>query len=152
MSTLLDTNILTCLSLQMHPHHVAAKSAITVLRNQGETLHVVPQNLYEFWAVATRPIIVSNGLGLSVTQAKAELVRICSLFSMLQDIPAVYIEWARLVEIHEVKGKTSHDARLVAAMTVHGVARLLSFNDRDFSRYTTISVNNPITFLPLPRL
>ena len=65
MSTLLDTNILTCLSLQMHPHHVAAKSAITVLRNQGETLHVVPQNLYEFWAVATRPVIASNGFRLA---------------------------------------------------------------------------------------
>jgi len=50
MSVLLDTNILTRLSQQSHPHHAAAESAISALKTRGESLFIVPQNLYEFWA------------------------------------------------------------------------------------------------------
>jgi len=63
---------------------------------------------------------------------------------MLPDTPAVYAEWERLVEVHAVKGKATHDARLVAAMIAHGLKQILSFNDSDFSRYSGIAVTNPI--------
>ena len=43
-----------------------------MLRNRGDTLWVVPQALYEFWVVATRPTTV-NGLGFTVARAVAEL-------------------------------------------------------------------------------
>jgi hypothetical protein len=36
---------------------------------------------------------------------------------------------------HGVIGSQVYDARLVAAMTVHGVGRILTFNAADFSRY-----------------
>jgi hypothetical protein len=36
---------------------------------------------------------------------------------------------------HGVIGSQVYDARLVAAMTVHGVGRILTFNVADFSRY-----------------
>jgi predicted nucleic acid-binding protein len=36
-----------------------------------------------------------------------------------------------------------HDARLVAAMRVHGVKRILTFNDKDFARYTDIEAEHP---------
>jgi hypothetical protein len=36
---------------------------------------------------------------------------------------------------HGVIGAKVHDARLGAAMTVHGVRRLLTFNTGDFARY-----------------
>jgi predicted nucleic acid-binding protein len=113
MSVLLDTNILTRLSQQSHPHHMPAESAILTLKSRAETLCIVPQNLYEFWAVATRPIASTNGLGLTTAEAKGEVVRIRSLFATLPDIPAIYSEWERLVEVHDVKGKAGHDARLV---------------------------------------
>jgi predicted nucleic acid-binding protein len=35
------------------------------------------------------------------------------------------------------------DARLVAAMRVHGVKRILTFNDKDFVRYTDIEAVHP---------
>jgi hypothetical protein len=71
----------------------ASQSAISTLRQQGETLHIVPQNLYEFWAVATRPVGATNGLGLTIAQTKAEMARIRSLFVMLPDTPTIYAEW-----------------------------------------------------------
>jgi predicted nucleic acid-binding protein len=36
---------------------------------------------------------------------------------------------------HEVIGNRVYDARLVAAMTMHGIGRILTFNAEDFARY-----------------
>jgi predicted nucleic acid-binding protein len=44
---------------------------------------------------------------------------------------------------HEVSGVQVHDARLVAAMQVHGAARILTFNVKDFSRYMDIEAIHP---------
>ena len=53
----------------------------------------------------------------------------------MPDSPAMYDEWKRLVVRHGVMGAKVHDARLVAAMNVHGVRRLLTFDAGDFTRY-----------------
>lgn len=52
---LLDTNVLTRMARSGDPQSGAARAAIGTLLARGERLIVVPQNLYEFWAVATRP-------------------------------------------------------------------------------------------------
>jgi predicted nucleic acid-binding protein len=49
----------------------------------------------------------------------------------------VYTEWRRLVVSFEVSGMQVHDARIVAAMIVHGVTHILTFNTADFVRYST---------------
>ncbi len=36
-----------------------------------------------------------------------------------------------------------HDARLVAAMNVHGIGGLLTFDSKDFKRYPEILVVSP---------
>jgi predicted nucleic acid-binding protein len=36
-----------------------------------------------------------------------------------------------------------HDARLAASMMVHGVRRILTFNARDFTRFTAIEAVDP---------
>jgi predicted nucleic acid-binding protein len=107
--------------------------------------------LYEFWAVATRPI-ASNGLGLAVTEAEAEISRLERLYPLFQDSPAIYPEWRRLVALHQVMGKNAHDARLVAAMAVHGITHLLTFNSGDFTRYPGIVVLEPALLLTPPSL
>jgi len=68
MSYLVDTNVLLRLVQKDSPMHPDARKAIILLRRQGVSLCIVPQNLIEFWAVATRPIS-SNGLGLSIDEA-----------------------------------------------------------------------------------
>jgi predicted nucleic acid-binding protein len=42
-----------------------------------------------------------------------------------------------------VAGKQAHDAHLVAAMLVHGVTHLLTFNTNDFKRFSEVMVVNP---------
>ena len=142
MSYLVDTNILLRSVQPSHPMHADAAGAVGKLSAQGEQLLIVPQNLIEFWAVATRPT-ESNGLGLSVDGAARELVRLKSLFPLLHDTAAIFPEWEGLVSRHQVKGKEAHDARIVAAMLTHKVTHLLTFNTDDFKRYSQITAVNP---------
>ena len=60
--------------------------------------------------------------------------------TLLTDSEAVYLEWRRIVLKHAVSGLQVHDARLVAAMMVHGVKHLLTLNVGDFIRYPEIVV------------
>jgi len=40
----------------------------------------------------------------------------------------------------EVSGVKVHDARIVAAMLVHKISHILTFNTKDFSRYSGICI------------
>ena len=120
-----------------------AEGAIQRLPKQGTDLHIVPQNLVELWVVATRPVTSNDGLGMSVEQAAAELTRLKTLFTFLADTPAIHPVWEALVMQHRVSGKPAHDARLVAAMRVHGLASILTFNTSDFTRYPGIEAVHP---------
>src|SRR4051812_12037627 len=104
MSYVLDSNILLRMAQDTHPMHAPATQATTTLIRQGETVHIIPQNLYEFWSVATREIKY-NGLGLSISDAQAELAKLRALFLFLPDSPAILPEWERLVTTHAVSGR-----------------------------------------------
>jgi predicted nucleic acid-binding protein len=62
---------------------------------------------------------------------------------LLPDSLAVHEEWRKLLVTHSVSGVQVHDARLVAAMRVDNVNRILTFNDKDFARYTDIQAIHP---------
>jgi len=64
---------------------------------------------------------------------------------LLPDSLAVHEEWRKLPITHVVSGVQVHDARLAAAMIVHRVKRILTFNDLDFARYTGIEAVHPRT-------
>jgi predicted nucleic acid-binding protein len=150
MNVLVDTNVLGRMVQVGHPQHRPALDATSVLSRRGDTPVIVPQVLYEFWVVATRPATV-NGLGLTAAQAAAELARLKTLFPLLADTPAIYPEWERLVTLHRVSGKGAHDARLVAAMAVHGITQVLTFNTADFATFPGITALDPVTVtLPSP--
>jgi predicted nucleic acid-binding protein len=139
---LIDTSTLLRTLQPTHPQRETARIAIKSLTARGRELHIVPQNLVELWVLATRPIS-QNGLGLSTTEAAAELARLRSMFPLLPDPPAIYPVWESLVIQYRVAGKPAHDARLVAAMHVHGLNTVLTFDRTGFSRYAGIEVLHP---------
>jgi predicted nucleic acid-binding protein len=55
MDVLADTNVLLRSLYPEHPQCAAAERALGTLRERGVRLCIAPQNLIEFWAVATRP-------------------------------------------------------------------------------------------------
>jgi predicted nucleic acid-binding protein len=139
---LADTNILLRRLHRANPQHRQARDAINKFCRDGNRLCVASQNLVELWAVCTGPVH-ANGFGLTPGQTGRVLALIESSVIRLPDSDAIYVEWRRLVAAHGVCGKTTHDARLVAAMVVHGVKHILTFNADDFARYTEIEVLHP---------
>ncbi len=142
MRILVDTNVLARLAQPAHPHHPEAARAIEELRGNGDELCVVPQVIYEYFVVCTRPP-GENGLGMTSAQARTETAQVKKLFTLFRDERAIFPVWEELITRYEVKGKNAHDARLVAAMSRHGLKHLLTFNAPDFSRYAGITVFTP---------
>lgn len=142
MDRLADTNILLRLAQPAHPTHAVALTAVTKLLSDGHNLCLIPQNLIEFWNVATRPAD-KNGVGRTIEQTERDVQAIESSFTILPDGPAIYPEWRRLVVAHSVLGKQVHDARLVAAMNVNRITDLLTFNGDDFKRFPNITIIDP---------
>ena len=87
-----------------------------------------------------------NGLGFTVEQAAEEVNALKRLFVLLPEAPLLQ-EWERVVTTYRVSGKNTHDARLVAAMIVHRIGSILTFDVQDFARYTEITVVDPKTLV-----
>ena len=143
MAVLVDSNILLRSVQPHHPHYPFVERAFAVLRTRNETLTVVAQNLIEFWAVATRPTGIQNGLGMTTDAVMRELAALKELFPLLPEPSGIFEEWERLVTTYRVAGKNTHDARLVASMRLHGIRRILTFNVSDFMRYQDIEALHP---------
>jgi predicted nucleic acid-binding protein len=135
MAQLVDTNILGRLADLSDPLHLMVNQAVAVLHQRGEVLHVTPQNLIEFRNVATRPL-ANNGLGFTAALAEAHSSAFESMFPLLMDTPSIFPAWKAIVENLGVLGKQVHDARLVAVCHVHGVTHVLTFNTKDFARFS----------------
>lgn len=67
MRILLDTNLLTRMAEPGHSQHQPALDATILLGKQGNGLFLVPQILYEFWAVC-----------IDVRQLKSPRVFVCT--------------------------------------------------------------------------
>jgi hypothetical protein len=55
MTVLLDSNILARLAQPTHPKHAATRDAVAALQARGETLVIVPQNVFGLWQPAGWP-------------------------------------------------------------------------------------------------
>ena len=122
MTVLADTNVLLRSLYPEHPQYSAAENALAALRLRGDSLCMAPQNLIEFWAVATRSR-ADNGLGMST--------------------PEVLEAWQSIVADLGILGKQTHDAHLAAIMRVNSVTSILTFNTNHFRRFPGMTVLDP---------
>lgn len=146
MRVLVDTNVLLRISQTTSPDHSLATSSVSVLMHAGYALCIVPQVVYEYWVVATRPLSV-NGLGMDIQDARRSVERVTERFQLLKDERGIYGEWESLVIRHTITGKLAHDARLVAAMLRHDISHVVTFNVADFARFPQIQVYSPADVL-----
>ncbi len=56
MRILLDTNVLLRIADKSHVMHQEAVDAVELLDERGHECVIVPQVIYEYWVVATRPL------------------------------------------------------------------------------------------------
>jgi predicted nucleic acid-binding protein len=139
---LLDTNILLRWIKPDDLDYPVVTSAIEAMLLANSVLCYASQNLGEFWNTCTRPLD-RNGFGLTPKEADRRARYFEDRLRLLPDSVAVHNEWRQILLANSVSGVQVHDARLVAVMRVHGVKRILSFNDSDFVRYHDIEAVNP---------
>jgi predicted nucleic acid-binding protein len=143
MPYLLDTNVLVRLNNLHDPQRSVARNAVFALSTRGERLCYTSQILGEFWNVSTRPAAARGGLGLTVARTDRRVRMMERYLELLPDNPQVHEEWRRLLVAHAITGLQVYDTRLVAAMHVHRISHLLTFNVADFTRYPGLTVQHP---------
>ena len=141
-SCLVDTNILLRVASRSGAEHPMVDRALAHLAEQGTILHYTLQNMAEFWNVMTRPK-ARNGFEFSLAEAEREIRAIESGMTLLPDNGAVYSQWRRIIVQYGVSGVQVHDARLAAAMYVHGVTHILTLNVSDFGRFAGLTALHP---------
>jgi len=139
---LLDTNILLRATDPQSSNYSLVMKAVKTILEQGGECFIAPQVLIEFWVVATRPIDV-NGLGWTAQKTKLEINQILSQFFLLTEIADIFRYWFELVAEYDIKGKRTHDIRLLAAMKAHHITHLLTLNPSDFIRLPGIIIVHP---------
>lgn len=139
---LVDSNVLLRWVKPNHRDYPLTVSATAAILRHDGVLCYTSQNVGEFWNASTRPVD-RNGYGLSPQETDRLAKTFEERLRLFPDSLAVHQEWRRLLVANNVCGVQVHDARLVAAMRVHGVKRILTFNDKDFARYMDIEAVHP---------
>ena len=140
MRLLLDTNVVLRTVNRDDALYGLVSGAVQTLLNQGHECVLVPQVVYEFWAVASRPAQV-NGWGWSPSAVRTVINDLTQDWTLLHDTPEVFERWLELVTTHIVAGKQVHDARLAAAALAYGLDYLLTLNGDNFKRFEVQTVH-----------
>ena len=143
---LLDTNILLRASDPNSSSYPLIMNVVDMIIRQGGECLITSQILIEFWVVATRPKDV-NGLGWTTQKTQQEINQILSQFSLLEESPDIFPLWFQLVTIYNIKGKRTHDIRLLAVMKAFNITHLLTFNPDDFIPIPNITILHPQDFI-----
>ncbi|CCI21432.1 conserved hypothetical protein [Microcystis aeruginosa PCC 9809] len=139
---LFDTNILLRLSDRISANYALARDATYILIEQGHKCCLTSQIIIEFWVVATRPTEV-NGLGWTPERTKNQINQFLTRFTVLEETPEIFTLWFQLVTDYNIKGKSTHDIRLLAVMKAHSITHLLTFNPDDFVPLPNIIILQP---------
>ncbi len=135
-----DTNILVHAHRADSPWHEAATRALSTL---GAGRWGIPWPcVHEFYAVVTHPNIFDPPTPLEDALLAVESWRAASL-QLLGETDEHWPVLADLLRQGHVVGPMVHDARVAAICLQHGIEELWTV-DRDFSRFPTLRVRNPL--------
>jgi toxin-antitoxin system PIN domain toxin len=127
---MVDTNVLVYSTVTGNPWHQHARGWLTALRGQGSVLCVSPQILREYLVVLTRGQVFE--VRFTVEQAVGTVEAFLPRLRVFDETDSTAANLRDLVRRYQVRGKHIHDANIVATMMTHGLARLATYNQKDF--------------------
>lgn len=133
----LDTNVLLTATDTLRPLHEEAQRLLAEAGTRGRHLATSGQVLREYLAVSTRPA-VSNGLGLPVPDAVANVHQFLRFATLFDESESVALQLRELVMATGVRGNRIHDANIAATMMVHHIRFLVTQNLKDFAPFHEI--------------
>ena len=111
---------------------------------EGSTRWAIPwPSVHEFFSVVTHPRIYrpASTPQLAVAQLRAWLGS--PMLTCLSESDGHFEVLAELTERGDIRGPQVHDARIAALCLANGIDELWSA-DRDFSRFASLRVRNPL--------
>jgi toxin-antitoxin system PIN domain toxin len=135
-----DTNILLYAHRVESPWHERALEALSSL--SGSEWAIPWPSLHEFLAIATHPRIFEPPTPLKDALTALETWR-SSKLKLLAETDEHWTTLSALLKAGKIAGPQVHDARIAALCLQHAVEELWSA-DRDFSRYPSLRVRNPL--------
>lgn len=139
----LDTNLLVYAHRPDSPFYEPALAVLNALAS-GVAAWAIPWPcVHEFIAVVTHPRIYKQPTPLPVALEAIRTLAALPQLQWLAEGDGYLDRLAQLAEAAKIQGGAIHDARIAALCVHHGVRELWSA-DRDFSRYPSLKVVNPL--------
>jgi toxin-antitoxin system PIN domain toxin len=140
---LVDTNVLIYSTVDSSPSHQEARDWLAALVDDDVELCIIPQIVREYLVVLTRGEVFEQQF--TPKEALDELEAILPTFTLLDENEATVSSLRNLIRRYQVRGKSVHDANIVASMLTYGITRLVTYNTGDFRRYDEITIEAILT-------
>jgi uncharacterized protein len=141
-----DTNILVYAHREDSQWHDVASAYLRKLA-EGRALWAIPWPcIHEFLAIATHPKIFSPPTPLEQALFQVEAWLESPSVVMLQESEGYWAILKNMVQTGRIQGPLIHDARIAALCQFNGINELWSA-DRDFNRFPSLNVQNPLVRL-----
>jgi toxin-antitoxin system PIN domain toxin len=138
-----DTNLLVYAHREDSSWHEAAYGKVAGLA-EGRAPWAIPWPcVHEFIAIVTHPRIYSPPTPLTAAIDQVEAWMDSPSLVLLAETEGYWPEFRSALEQGHIAGPQVHDARVAAICRDHGVRELWTV-DRDFGRFPTLAVRNPL--------
>lgn len=138
-----DTNILVYAHRTDSPFHAPAAKRITELA-EGRNAWAIPWPcVHELLAIVTNPRVYDPATSIKVASDFVDGLLQSPSLVLLAESDLHWKVLAPLIAAGRIAGGRVHDARIAAICIQHGVKELWS-TDRDFSRFPSLTVVNPL--------
>jgi toxin-antitoxin system PIN domain toxin len=138
-----DTNLLVYAHRHDSPWHSAASDLIASLAEGKTSWAVAWPSIHEFLAVVSHPRIFTPPTPLARALDQVDAWLESPSIHLLSEHSGYWNSFKPLVTAAKIAGPQVHDARIAALCLQHGVTELWTA-DRDFSRFSSLRVRNPL--------
>jgi toxin-antitoxin system PIN domain toxin len=138
-----DTNILVYAHREEMPFHDRAQAIVRRLSEGNGVWAIAWPSIHEFLAVVTNPRLFKIPTPMEKAWSFFDVLGESPSLRLLSETSEHYATLRSILETSKTVGPKVHDARIAALCIEHGAEALLSA-DRDFSRFPSLRVINPL--------
>ena len=139
----LDTNLLVYAHRRESTFHDKARQLVTTLAASGSAWAIPWPCVHEFYGVVTNVRAFKPASTIAQASAQVSIWMASPSLVLLHEGVDHWAALHKLLVAARVVGGQIHDARIAAICIEHGVRELWSA-DRDFNRFPSLTVRNPL--------
>ena len=138
-----DTNLLVYAHRRESTFHDKAREAVAMLASSGSAWAIPWPCVHEFYGVVTNVRAFRPASTIAVASAQVSEWLASPSLVMLHEGANHWAALQQMLVAGRVVGGRVHDARIAAICIEHGVREFWSA-DRDFNRFPSLTVRNPL--------